>query len=65
MKCLVWRDTACITGAAWHDDVHGDGEGVTAQVSALFHIASTKEPPAIPQRLSKEGRDFLLRCFNR
>lgn len=34
-------------------------------MSALFHIASTKEPPAIPQRLSKEGRDFLLRCFNR
>jgi hypothetical protein len=35
------------------------------QVSALFHIASTKEPPAIPEVLSKEGRDFLLQCFNR
>ena len=31
----------------------------------LFHIASTNEPPVIPPRLSKEGRDFLIRCFNR
>ena len=54
-----------IEGSAWDGDAHGHGEKVTAQVSALFHIASTKEPPAIPQRLSKEGRDFLLRCFNR
>ena len=36
-----------------------------AQVSALFHIASSTDPPPIPPRLSKEGRDFLLRCFNR
>ncbi|EIE26178.1 Pkinase-domain-containing protein [Coccomyxa subellipsoidea C-169] len=36
-----------------------------SQVSALFHIASSKEPPVIPEVLSKEGRDFLLQCFNR
>ncbi|BDA50837.1 probable mitogen-activated protein kinase kinase kinase NPK1 at N-terminal half [Coccomyxa sp. Obi] len=36
-----------------------------SQVSALFHIASSKEPPVIPDVLSKEGRDFLLLCFNR
>ena len=35
------------------------------QVSALFHIASKNEPLVIPPRLSKEGRDFLIRCFNR
>lgn len=35
------------------------------QVAALFHIASTNEPPVIPPRLSKEGRNFLIRCFNR
>lgn len=34
-------------------------------MSALFHIASSKEPPVIPEVLSKEGRDFLLQCFNR
>ena len=38
---------------------------VAWQVSALFHIASSKEPPVIPEVLSKEGRDFLLQCFNR
>ena len=38
---------------------------VSSQVSALFHIASSKEPPVIPEVLSKEGRDFLLLCFNR
>ncbi len=40
-------------------------ESLYMQVSALFHIASTNEPPVIPPRLSKEGRDFLIRCFNR
>ena len=40
-------------------------ESLHMQVSALFHIGSTDKPPPIPPRLSKEGRDFLIRCFNR
>ncbi len=35
------------------------------QVSALFHIASSKGPPPIPENISPECRDFLLLCFNR
>jgi serine/threonine protein kinase len=31
----------------------------------MFHIASTKEPPTLPDVLSPEARDFLLLCFNR
>ena len=34
-------------------------------MSALFHIAQTTEPPVMPPQLSKEGCNFLLRCFNR
>ena len=41
------------------------GAARAGQVSALFHIASSKEPPVIPDVLSKEGRDFLLLCLNR
>ncbi|DBA78684.1 hypothetical protein WJX77_001730 [Trebouxia sp. C0004] len=36
-----------------------------SQVSALFHIASSKGPPPIPENISPECRDFLLLCFNR
>ena len=35
------------------------------QVSALFHIASSKGPPPLPEQLSPAGREFLLLCFNR
>eukprot|EP00884_Botryococcus_braunii_P019516 jgi/Botrbrau1/6248/Bobra.0129s0003.2 len=37
----------------------------SSQVSALFHIASSKGPPPIPEHLSPEAKDFLLLCFNR
>ncbi|KAK9804778.1 hypothetical protein WJX72_004880 [[Myrmecia] bisecta] len=37
----------------------------SSQVSALFHIASSKGPPPIPEALSPECKDFLLLCFNR
>ena len=36
-----------------------------SQVSALFHIASSKSPPPIPEWMSPEGKDFLHLCFNR
>ncbi|EFN53500.1 hypothetical protein CHLNCDRAFT_25736, partial [Chlorella variabilis] len=36
-----------------------------SQVAAMFHIASTKGPPEIPQHLSPECKDFLYLCFNR
>ncbi|KAL6752624.1 kinase-like domain-containing protein [Haematococcus lacustris] len=35
------------------------------QVAAMFHIASSKDPPPLPDCLSPEARDFLLLCFNR
>lgn len=35
------------------------------QVAAMFHIASSKGPPEIPQHLSPECKDFLYLCFNR
>ena len=38
---------------------------VLPQVSALFHIASSKGPPPLPEQLSPAGREFLLLCFNR
>eukprot|EP00850_Spirogloea_muscicola_P007432 SM000037S13567 [mRNA] locus=s37:673594:679218:- [translate_table: standard] len=34
-------------------------------VSALFHIAASKAPPPIPDHLSPEAKDFLLKCFRR
>uniref|UniRef100_A0A061RJH3 mitogen-activated protein kinase kinase kinase n=1 Tax=Tetraselmis sp. GSL018 TaxID=582737 RepID=A0A061RJH3_9CHLO len=34
-------------------------------MSAMYQIASSKEPPPIPEHLSPEARDFLLLCFNR
>lgn len=38
---------------------------VPLQVAAMFHIASSKGPPEIPQHLSPECKDFLYLCFNR
>jgi serine/threonine protein kinase len=35
------------------------------QISALFNIATTNDPPPIPQSLSREARDFLMLCFKR
>lgn len=34
-------------------------------MAAMFHIAKTDAPPAIPDKLSDEGKDFVLRCLNR
>ena len=31
----------------------------------MFHIASAKGPPPIPEHFSYEARDFLKLCFNR
>eukprot|EP00850_Spirogloea_muscicola_P014050 SM000098S25130 [mRNA] locus=s98:364693:369983:- [translate_table: standard] len=41
--------------------------GILAEVavSALFHIAASKAPPPIPDHLSPEAKDFLLKCFRR
>eukprot|EP00658_Telonema_sp_P-2_P024606 TRINITY_DN1988_c0_g1_i5.p1 TRINITY_DN1988_c0_g1~~TRINITY_DN1988_c0_g1_i5.p1 ORF type:complete len:300 (+),score=59.47 TRINITY_DN1988_c0_g1_i5:210-1109(+) len=35
------------------------------QVSVLFHIASTQEPPTLPADLHDETRSFLMLCFQR
>lgn len=35
------------------------------QMSALFKIATSKDPPPIPDTLSPECKDFLLLCFHR
>lgn len=36
-----------------------------APVAAMFQIASSKDPPPIPDNISPEAKDFLLLCFNR
>lgn len=36
-----------------------------APVAAMFQIASSKDPPPLPEHLSVEAKDFLLLCFNR
>ncbi|KAI8476309.1 MAG: kinase-like domain-containing protein [Monoraphidium minutum] len=36
-----------------------------APVAAMFQIASSKDPPPIPEHLSPQAKDFLLMCFNR
>lgn len=33
------------------------------QVAALFHIGNTKSHPPIPENLSAEAKDFLLKCL--
>lgn len=35
------------------------------QVSAMFNIATTEDPPPMPDDLSDEAKDFLLHCFKR
>ncbi|KAJ1423771.1 Serine/threonine-protein kinase, active site [Sesbania bispinosa] len=35
------------------------------EVSALFYIGTTKSHPPIPEHLSDEAKDFLLKCFHR
>jgi len=35
------------------------------QVSVLFHIANTQDPPTIPEGVTEECREFLLLCFQR
>eukprot|EP00850_Spirogloea_muscicola_P016230 SM000130S27117 [mRNA] locus=s130:206092:211730:- [translate_table: standard] len=42
-----------------------DFDSRVACVSALFHIAASKAPPPIPDHLSPEAKDFLLKCFRR
>jgi hypothetical protein len=34
-----------------------------SQVAALFHIGTTKSHPPIPEHLSAEAKDFLLKCL--
>ncbi|KAK7280173.1 hypothetical protein RJT34_25235 [Clitoria ternatea] len=35
------------------------------EVSALFYIGTTKSHPPIPEHLSTEAKDFLLKCFHK
>uniref|UniRef100_A0A7N0V6Y0 mitogen-activated protein kinase kinase kinase n=1 Tax=Kalanchoe fedtschenkoi TaxID=63787 RepID=A0A7N0V6Y0_KALFE len=35
------------------------------EVAALFHIGTTKSHPPIPEHLSSEAKDFLLRCLQK
>ncbi|KAL2324366.1 hypothetical protein Fmac_023424 [Flemingia macrophylla] len=35
------------------------------EVSALFYIGSTKSHPPIPEHLSAEAKDLLLKCFHK
>jgi len=35
------------------------------QVAALFYIGTTKSHPPIPEHLSVEAKDFLLRCLQK
>ena len=35
------------------------------QVAALFHIGTTKSHPPIPEHLSAEAKDFLLKCLEK
>ncbi|CAD7702839.1 unnamed protein product [Ostreobium quekettii] len=37
----------------------------TNNVTVMFHIASAKGPPTIPETLSLEAQDFLRMCFHR
>nr|GMD77353.1 mitogen-activated protein kinase kinase kinase NPK1-like [Ipomoea batatas] len=35
------------------------------EVAALFHIGTTKSHPPIPEHLSPEAKDFLLKCLQK
>ncbi|CAI9118555.1 OLC1v1020142C2 [Oldenlandia corymbosa var. corymbosa] len=35
------------------------------EVAALFHIGTTKSHPPIPEQLSAEAKDFLLKCLHK
>lgn len=35
------------------------------QVAALFHIGTTKSHPPIPEHLTSEAKDFLLKCLQK
>ncbi|KAI4378874.1 hypothetical protein MLD38_016297 [Melastoma candidum] len=35
------------------------------EVAALFHIGTTKSHPPIPEHLSEEAKDFLLKCLQK
>lgn len=35
------------------------------QISALYHIGSTSEPPLLPDNLSEDGKDFVRWCLER
>ena len=35
------------------------------QIRVMFHVASTQDPPDLPEHLSDEAKDFLLLCFQR
>jgi serine/threonine protein kinase len=35
------------------------------EVAASFHIGTTKSHPPIPEHLSHQGKDFLLKCLQR
>ncbi|KAI5400936.1 Mitogen-activated protein kinase kinase kinase 3, variant 2 [Lathyrus oleraceus] len=35
------------------------------EVSALFYIGTTRSHPPIPEHLSAEAKDFLLKCFHK
>ncbi|KAI3711916.1 hypothetical protein L1987_70465 [Smallanthus sonchifolius] len=35
------------------------------EVAALFHIGTTKDHPPIPDHLSSEAKDFLLKCLQK
>ena len=37
----------------------------SSQISALFHIASSKAPPAMPPGVSDSGAELMLLCFRR
>ncbi|XRB04505.1 protein kinase domain-containing protein [Pycnococcus provasolii] len=34
-------------------------------VSVLFHIASSTEPPTLPEHMGADAKDLLLKCFQR
>ncbi|KAA0158624.1 hypothetical protein FNF28_06151 [Cafeteria roenbergensis] len=39
--------------------------GFDNEVAAMFHIATTPHPPPMPDSLSPQAKDFVLRCLTR